>query len=258
MSKPNEKERIKEREKRRKERSLQKKDEKIKNEHENLGNNQNSPAMKVLVRNAIAHSNMKKMWSITILNLFILFLSLLTTYNFYNKPVLPRYVPATEDGKIIPDIPLSEPNMNDGAIMEFALDAVRDINMYDYINWKTQLTNSMGYFTAQGWNSYLLQFENSNTINTVKKMRMIVNMQPTEPPVIIRKGKVEVRGQDIHVWMVEIPAEIKYISNIDTTTKTNTMRGIIRLTIIRTPTIDNPNGVGIQVYQFDTTRDTLN
>lgn len=210
---------------------------------------------KVIIRNLIAYSNYKKMISITILNLIILLTCVFTTYKFYIKPVPPRYIPMSQDGKIIPDIPLNQPNMNDGGIMEFALTAVRDINMYDYVNWKTQLTKTQPYFTVLGWDSYISEFQKSNTINTVKKERMVVNMTPTAPPSIIRKGEVHVdNAPPIYVWIVEIPANIKYISSADIVSKTNTVSGVIRLTIIRSSTIENPNGVGIQIYQFDTSR----
>lgn len=217
-------------------------------------NNDENPALQVAVRNLVAYSNYRKMISLTILNLFVLLICIITAYNFYSKPVPPRYIPISADGKVIPDIPLNKPNMNDGAIMEFALNAVRDVNMYDYANWQTQISNAMEYFTITGWNSYLLEFEKSKTINTVKKNRMVVNMQPTAPPSIIRQGELASNG--VYVWIVEIPTEIRYISNVDSTTKTNPINGVTRLTIIRTPTIDNPAGVGIQIYQFDTSRRT--
>lgn len=210
---------------------------------------------KVIIRNLIAYSNYKKMISITVLNIMILLICVFTTYKFYIKPVPPRYIPMTQDGKIIPDIPLNQPNMNDGGIMDFSLTAVRDINMYDYENWKTQLTKTQPYFTVLGWDSYISEFQKSNTINTVKKERMVVNMTPTAPPSIIRKGEVNVdNAPPIYVWIVEIPANIKYISSADSISKTNTVSGVIRLTIIRSSTIENPNGVGIQIYQFDTSR----
>lgn len=231
------------------------KKEKVSKNINSSGDENISNSGKVILRNLIAYSNYKKMISITVLNMLILLICIFTTYKFYIKPVPPRYIPMSQGGKIIPDIPLDKPNMNDGEIMDFSLTAVRDINMYDYENWKTQLTKTQPYFTVHGWDSYISEFQKSNTINTVRKERMVVNMTPTAPPSIIRKGEVKVdNAPPIYVWIVEIPASIKYISSVDSISKTNTISGVIRLTIIRANTIENPNGVGIQIYQFDTSR----
>lgn len=230
-----------------------KKDSKVISKNKNNGQLTNEG--KVILRNLIAYSNYKKMISLTFLNFIILLIAVFTTYKFYIKPVPPRYIPMSENGNIIPYIPLNEPNMSDGEMMDYALHAVRDINMYDYINWKTQLTKTQSYFTQFGWNSYLSEFEKSNTINTVRKEKMIINMQPIAPPVIIRKGQVNVENAPpVYVWIVEIPINVNYISNIDSISKTNSIGGVVRLTIMRTKTVDNPTGVGIQIYQFDTSR----
>lgn len=185
----------------------------------------------------------------------ILFVCIFATYKFYIKPVPPRYIPLTQSGSIIPNIPISDPNLNDGQILDFALKAVRNINMYDYENWKDELTNSRGFFTVDGWNSFLAQFQQSNNINTVKDLKMVVNLTPLSPPVIIRKGRAEnAQGQKTYVWMVEIPSSIKYLSSIGNISKSNNVTGVIRLTIIRVDTTDNPSGVGIVSYLLDTSR----
>lgn len=200
----------------------------------------------VILRNQGLYSVYRKIIALSIFSFIMAVLGMATASYFYMKPVPPRYIPLSEDGKVIPLIGLDKPNQSIGSINEFAIKAIRAVNMYDYINWRTQLLSAQQYFTATGWNNYLSQFQASNTLNSVNSFKMIVTSTPTGTP-----EQVGGHAPDgTYAWRVVVPVKIDYISHKGANSVTNSMTGKVRLTIIRVPNTLNPSGIGIQIYQF--------
>lgn len=200
----------------------------------------------VILRNQGLYSIYRKIIALSLFSFVMAMLGIFTASYFYMKPVPPRYIPLSEDGKIIPLIQLSEPNQSIGSINEFAIKAIKSVNMYDYINWRSQLLSAQPYFTANGWNNYLAQFQASNTLNSVTSLKMIVTSTPIGAPETI--GGHAPNGT--YAWRVTIPVKIDYISHKTQNSMTNSMKGKVRLTIIRVPTTMSPSGIGIEIYQF--------
>lgn len=208
----------------------------------------------VILRNQGIYSIYRKVISLSIFSAAMAIASLMTASYFYGKEVPPRYVPLAADGKLIPQIPLDQPNLSVGAINEFALQAVRKINRYDYYNWKEQLTEVQGYFRPDGWNEYLQGFQAANTINAVLAAKMVVSSEPTGDVKLLGSKAIDIPGEPrTYVWRVEVPIKIMYMTTTSGA-ETKSQTGVITLTIVRVPTTVNPRGIGIRIYNFDTSR----
>lgn len=167
------------------------------------------------------------------------------------KPTPPQYIPMTEDGRLLPLIPLNKPNLDDGAIGAFALKAVRDLNNYDYLGWKTQILRGQNYFTPEAWKAYYQEFESTNILNTVEARKMIVVAQPSGNVVIENRGL----GDDgVYLWRVAVPLEIRYVDHLSEQggqTASLSSKGKATLYIRRVPTTLSPQGIAIRAYQFE-------
>lgn len=168
------------------------------------------------------------------------------------KSVPPQYLPITEDGRLLPLIPLSEPNVDDGTLGAFALRAVREVNNYDYLGWKTQILRGRPLFTPAAWNDFYAEFEASNIINTVEARRMIVVAQPAGNVEIENRGRTD---DGVYLWRVAVPVQIRYIAHNmrpDEAGSVLTTDGRVTLYIARVPTTLSPQGIAIRAYQFAT------
>lgn len=204
----------------------------------------------VILRNRVVLAIYRKIIIITFFSFIVFLASVLTAILFTIKEVPPKYVPLTNEGKIIPYVDLSKPNKDAGGILKFSLDAVADINRYDYVNWKDQFNAFQKYFTPQGWNSYLNQYNESNIINTVKLNRVVVSSELLGNPTIVAEGFSESTNR--YMWKIDIPVRINYYESAKERQGVNSQTGIISLTLIRVPVNENSEGVGILRYILDT------
>lgn len=213
----------------------------------------NSGAVKVVARNQAVHLILRRLIAVSLLAFVAAVISVVCMLGIYGKPVPPVYVPVTADGHLLPLIPLDKANVGNGEVGEFALEGVRLINTYDYINFRDELNQAAVYFSPLGWNQYNEQLKKSRTLDAVQERKMIVSIKPsgeiTIPAEGIRDG--------VYTWRVEMPVQIIYTAHSilasggqDTG---NSESGTVTLFISRVPTTINPRGLAIQVYQFKPT-----
>ena len=204
----------------------------------------------VVIRNESLNLVSRRLGLAALVSVFAAIVGVFCYLGVAGKSVPPQYVPITEEGRLLPLIPLSQPNVDDGALGAFALKAVREINNYDYLGWKTQILRGRPLFTPAAWNDFYDEFEASNIINTVEARQMIVVAHPA--------GNVEIenRGRDdsgVYMWRVAVPVQIRYVSHslrADETGSVLTTTGRATLYIARVPTTLSPQGIAIRAYQF--------
>lgn len=209
-----------------------------------------SSGVKVVERNQAVYLVMRRLIGLALLATLAASVSVVCMLGIYSKPVSPVYVPATDDGHLLPLIPLSRPNVGRGDVGMFALEAIHAANTYDYINYRDQLNAATNYFTADGWKQYNDQLASSRTLIAVQERKMIVSVEPT--------GEVSVPGEGprdgVYMWRVEVPVAVKYtahgvLSN-GSVDAGNVQKGTVILFIRRVETTANPRGLAIWLYQF--------
>lgn len=169
------------------------------------------------------------------------------------KPVPPQYIPVTEDGRLIPLIPLSKPNVDEGTIGEFALNAVRELNNYDYLGWKDQLPRAQNLFVPSAWKDYYKEFEGTNIIRTVLARKMIVVGQPTGDVKIENSGYNP--QLQVFMWRVSVPIKINYVAHQEIQQGQPSLpplssEGTVTMFIQRVSPTLSTKGIAIASYQY--------
>lgn len=215
-----------------------------------------SPGGKVRIRNAAVHILYRRTIGVAFLAICAALVALVALWLVWGRPVPPQYIPVDAEGRLLAPIPLDKPNVEHGAVGQFAWTAVRAINTYDYINAIDQINQSQRYFTASGWNAYQEEFRRSSTLNAVRTRKMIVSIQP--------KGVIDFVDEGVHpqarvyVWRLSIPVEIQFTGHLRLPNGSidpgNRESGTITLYMVRVPIEENAAGLAVQLYIMEPDR----
>lgn len=223
----------------------------------------------VLIRNFAVYVLYRKVILISLFSFVLSVFSVFLVYTFATQKVSPQYVQLDSQGRLLKEKPLNVKDRSDGEVMSFAMDAVKQLNTYDYINIKDQINNASQFFTPSGWNTFVTQYTNSNTSVMVQDKRMIVSSEVTGEPKITKEGVISgvmlpTGKADIYTWAVSIPFKITYTahSGKDNASPSNSANGngyagsleqvgTLELLVMRTPANILPKGIGIASYNFD-------
>ena len=206
----------------------------------------------VFVRNLAVALIHRRMGLAALMSLVSAAVSLAVLLLVIGKPVPPQYIPITQDGRLLPLIPLNKPNVDDGAVGQFALEAVRDLNNYDYLSWQTQVLRGQPHFTPVAWKEYIAQFEATNIVRTVEARKMIVIGRPSGNLEIQNRG---LSPEGVFTWRIAVPLSLQYIAHAETTGTARSMaltsEGVATLYIQRVPTTLSANGLAVRAYQYE-------
>lgn len=211
---------------------------------------ESNPMESVIIRNESLYSIYRKLIALSFVTFVAVIIAIVSTVQIYKMKVPPRYIPLDVENRLLPTVPLDKPNITNGEVGQLALEAVKAINTYDYINWKEELEKTEIYFTPKGWNAYWDQFKLIGTLNTITSQKMIVSIEVTSNMTVPHQKVVN----GIYTWLVEIPVKITYYAHKKDAAGNNVQTGKIILQIERVPTTINPSGAAISSYIFDETK----
>ncbi len=225
------------------------KDKKKKRRPRNPEHERKEGAFTVTVRNLSLSLAYRRLAFAALVSVIAMVVSLFTLFLVTGKPVPPQYIPVTEDGRLLPLLPLSQANVDDGTVGQFALETVRELNNYDYLNWRDQVLVGQSRFIPNAWTQYRKEFDASNVIRTVESQKMIVLGRPT--------GSVEIENQGLNegvwTWRVAVPLEIQYVPHAEAKPGEPVMNLSAKrratLYIQRVPPTLSPGGIAVRAYQ---------
>ena len=151
-----------------------------------------------------------------------------------------RYFATTEDGRLIPMAPLSEPNLSSPALMSWVAQASTEVMTFGFNDYRRRLQEASRNFTKKGWESFSSALQRARIIETVEANQQVVTAAPTGAPVIQSEGIVQGRYQ----WVVQLPMSLTYQAGA----KTRTDNLLVTLVIVRVPRLESPSGVGIEQW----------
>lgn len=169
-------------------------------------------------------------------------LSLYLGYIFLTPPP-PVYFPTSQSGRLTPLYPLNAPNQADASVLQWSSQAAIDVFTYNYVNWRTELEADSGYFTANGWETFVNFLKQTNIIGKVVTGKLVVTAQPTLAPYFSRRGILN----GVYAWRVQMPIVATY-QGLTMPTQENYM---ISMLIIRVPASISPNGIAIDQFIVD-------
>lgn len=150
----------------------------------------------------------------------------------------PVYFGMSQDLKLLPMTPLSEPVMNEAALKSWVAEAVtRSFNL-DYLNWQRQLSEVRGAYTRRAFTRFALSLDKEGHLPLLKQQRALMHAVVRGTPIITRSGVV--RGA--LVWEMELPVLVTYETSVGRIS-TNAVTVVCQVT--RVPVTDCPRGVAI-------------
>ena len=149
------------------------------------------------------------------------------------------YVGIKPDNTIIDIKPLSDPNMSDAAVSNWAIQALVDIFNYSHFDWSERLDISTSrHMTPAAKENFISTLKKSGILKAVIDKNMYSSVVARETPIILNKGRI---GNDVFAWQFRIPVTITY-RNVR---GSSTSQSVIVATITRDNQINYKNGVAI-------------
>ena len=147
-----------------------------------------------------------------------------------------RYFATTEDGRLVPMVPLNQPNLRSPALMAWGTEVVT----FAFNDYGPPLREPSQNFSRRGWESFTQALQRARIIEMVEANQQVVTAAPQGAPILQSEGLVNGRYQ----WTVQVPMIVTYQSGA----KTRSDRLLVTVVVVRTPRLESPNGVGIEQW----------
>lgn len=212
-----------------------------------------APSRIVSLRNRSVASIYRKLLMLGVLMTVVVVISACLVYITKSRNFTPQYIPVDAKNQVITELPLNKPHQSDEQTIEFATQAIRALNNFDYVNYKMQLNNAHVYFLNSAWDKYLGELSDTKTLKAVQSMKAIVSVELTQE-VKLKKEMISLEGKDVYSWLIMVPAVMEYIPHAVSDTreigKKITQSGTIYMRIVRVPLEESNFGEGIMNYTF--------
>lgn len=193
---------------------------------------------RVVVRNEFYRDGYRLALRVAVIQCFIIF-GLIGAMFFIIHVHQPenRYFATTEDGRLIPMVPLTQPNLSTPALLSWVAQAASETMSFSFSNYRRNLQESSRYFTRDGWESFSRALQQAKIIESIEENVQELSAVPRGAPILKYEGVAG--GQ--YQWQVQIPMILTYVSG----SKQRTDNWIITIVVVRVPRLESPNGVGI-------------
>ncbi|MCU1737528.1 MULTISPECIES: DotI/IcmL/TraM family protein [unclassified Pseudomonas] len=143
---------------------------------------------------------------------------------------------ASDNGRIFPLIPMSQPYRKPGDVIQFAKDTLTRSFTMDFENYRQDLEDNRARYTRTGFKSYIDALQNAGILEIVRQKRM--NMSITAGTGVLVKDGIE---NGVYFWSVEVPIQIKLTGQ---TSELPTQRFLATVRVERIDTLDSIEGIG--------------
>ena len=195
----------------------------------------------VIVRNEFYRDGYRSLLHLAVIQGFVI-LGLLGAMYFVIEVHQPenRYFATTEDGRLVPMMALSEPNLSDPALMSWVAQASTEVMTFGFNDYRRRLQEASRNFTSRGWESFTNALEKSRIIEMVEKNQQVISAAPSGAPILESQGVVAGRYQ----WSIQLPMIISYQSG--SSIRSDSL--LVTVVVVRVPRLESPNGVGIEQW----------
>ena len=199
------------------------------------------PLMSVVIRNEFYRDGFRSMMRIIVAESIIIVVLILTFIVYMNAAKSQdRYFATTADGRIMQLVPLDRPNMSTSALMSWAAQSAVEVMTFGFHDYQRRMQNSSRNFTRHGWETFTNALQKSRIMESVEAGQQVVTAQPRSAPILreesIRNGKYR--------WVVDLPLSVSY--KYGTASRNDNL--LLRMVVERVPSLENPNGVGIEQW----------
>lgn len=193
---------------------------------------------RVVVRNEFYRDGYRLALRVALIQCFIIFgLIGAMYYIIHVHQPENRYFATTEDGRLIPMVPLNQPNLSTPALLSWVAQATSETMSFSFSNYRRNLQQSSRNFTRAGWESFSVALQQAKIIESIEANTQELTAVPRGAPILKSEGLAN--GQ--YQWVVQIPILLTYVSGA----KTRSESWLVTLVVVRVPRLESPNGVGI-------------
>jgi intracellular multiplication protein IcmL len=172
---------------------------------------------------------------------FSIILAAISAIIFYvvgKKMSPPELFFVTAEGKSIQVAPMSLPNESREAVKDLAREAIQKSYTFDFLKIDQQLLAAQPYYTIDAWGVFKDSMLSSSLVKQVKKNKFTVSVVAKEEPII--DSAAQKAGAEF-AWKLLVPITISFSG--DSPTETQDL--LVRITVVRVPTTENPKGLGV-------------
>lgn len=193
---------------------------------------------KVVLRNEFYRDGYRLALRVAVIQCFII-IGLIGVMFYIVKVHQPenRYFATTEDGRLIPMVSLTQPNLSTPALMSWVAQSATEVMTFGFNDYRRRLQEASRHFTRRGWESFTVALQKGRIIESVEANSQVVTAAPRGAPILQSEGIIG--GQ--YQWVVQIPMVLTFQSG----SKTRNDYWIVTLVVVRVPRLESPNGVGI-------------
>jgi intracellular multiplication protein IcmL len=150
-------------------------------------------------------------------------------------------IAATNEGRVIPVIPLDKPYVSDARVLGYVDECARMVFSHDFLHWRTTLQGSKTCFTAKGGDA--VEEALAPWVKDIVDRELTMSVSLSDTPVIAKRGEFDGK----FAWRVQAP-----ISLFRRGTKVSDMpRPFILHVVVRRVGLDqNPRGIAIDSLQL--------
>jgi intracellular multiplication protein IcmL len=144
---------------------------------------------------------------------------------------------ASDNGRIIPLVPQSQPYRTAADVIDFAKRTVEHSFTLDFLSYQANLEAVRGNYTRPGFKSFLDNLVSSQILNMVRNQRMNLTVS-TGTGIIAKEGEVD----GTYVWEVRMPVALKLAGQ---TTQMPEQKMMATIEVRRIPTLDSIEGIAV-------------
>lgn len=200
----------------------------------------------VVERNEYYRDGYRVLLSVSIMQaMVIVILLLLMFYVVHVNQKENVYFATREDGSLIQMVPVTDPNLSTAAVTAWAAQAATEVMTFGPSDYRRRLQESSRNFTRLGWQNFVTALEKSGTFDAITGRLQNITAAPAGAPVITEEGtKIGPNGRPRYEWRVELPLVVTFEGG----GARRSDRLIVNMLIVRVPTLESPNGIGIEQW----------
>lgn len=187
----------------------------------------------------------KKLFSILMVSLLALAVSVSANVFFMFHRPTPKYFASSTDGRIIPMIPLSSPVRSERWIVDWTSKTIRDALSVRFGDYSQSFLSVRDRFLPTTFQKMVASLDQDGFKKYIIDNRVDVYVSLENTPVIVQTGLIG--GQ--RAWKVQAPVLLTFTNGNNQTPK----RYLINLMIVRVPTYVNSHGIVIANFTMSGT-----
>ena len=151
-----------------------------------------------------------------------------------------RFFSVNTNGSVGRMVALDDPNINNNSIISWASQAAVDVLTFGFNDLEMRFAETRKNFTEKGWESFRSAAMGADVMKNIKDRRQIITAIPAGPAEMLYYGIIT----GSYSWIVRVPTIISVRSG----GQKSSSRVNVIMTIVRTPTRENPRAIGIDLW----------